>query len=109
MDITNTLKTSFNHNTNVLEGTAALTSIHFTFENMSTVTLQEMSDLSRELFELNEKIKAKLRAMKNKTDAIIALEASLIAVEVASLGAMAGIKKSIFHTFRQWGLLYTNH
>ena len=91
MDITNTLGTSVNHDKNVQEGYTALTSIHSVFGNMSTSSLQEMYDLSRELFEMNEKIKAKLKAMDQKTDAIIALEASLIAVEVASLGAMTGI------------------
>jgi len=90
MDITNTLGTSVNHDKNVQEGYTALTSIHSVFGNMSTSSLQEMYDLSRELFEMNEKIKAKLKAMDQKTDAIIALEASLIAVEVASLGAMTG-------------------
>ena len=73
-----------------VNGFNALKDINRQFGDLKTVSQSEMYNLSRDLHELSTDILEKLRKMKNKTNELIALEASMIAVSAVSLASMAG-------------------
>ena len=80
------------HILSVNEGFEKLTKSHGVFGNMTTSPQQDMYELSRDLFEISNEIVVKLQKMRHKSNELIALEASMVAVQLASLAAMAGIK-----------------
>jgi len=90
LDIVQAMNKSQQHSIAVNDGFSALKDSHGIFGNLNTESQMEMYNLSKELYELSQEILKKLRKMKQRTDEMIALEASMVAVEVASLGAMAG-------------------
>ena len=74
----------------MFEGFNSLFETHGLLGEIDTASQKELFDISKDIFKMTEEINDKFRKMKQKTTEIIALEASLVAVEVASLGAMAG-------------------
>ena len=69
----------------MLEGFNQLFETHTLFGEIDTASQKELYDISKDIFKMTEEINDKFRKMKQKTTEIIALEASLVAVEVASL------------------------
>ena len=94
------MKKSQKHSKNMLEGFNSLSETHGLFGKMDIISQKELFEISKDIFKMTEEINNKFRKMKQKTTEIIALEASLVAVEVASLGAMTGKKRSIMAKFQ---------
>ena len=68
----------------------SLKTTNLSFNNLTTESLKEMFDRSKELQDLNRLIQDTLEDIDDKNDELLALEISLVALEAASLASLSG-------------------
>jgi len=69
---------------------ASVKTTNLSFNNLTSESLQEMFDRSKELQDLNRLIQGTLQDIDDKNEELLALEVSLVALEAASLASLSG-------------------